>query len=77
MTPYLYICGQRWIRTTEGVRQQIYSLPHLATLVFAHYFPLVGLAFAHPSACRGQASKTFSLFSRQKASFRRLLKKTS
>ena len=29
-------CGQRWIRTTEGVSQQIYSLPHLATLVFAH-----------------------------------------
>ena len=30
--------GQRWIRTTEGVSQQIYSLPHLATLVFAlHY----------------------------------------
>ena len=28
-------CGQRWIRTTEGVSQQIYSLPHLATLVFA------------------------------------------
>ena len=28
--------GQRWIRTTEGVCQQIYSLPHLATLVFAH-----------------------------------------
>ena len=27
--------GQRWIRTTEGVSQQIYSLPHLATLVFA------------------------------------------
>ena len=27
--------GQRWIRTTEGVRQQIYSLPHLATLEFA------------------------------------------
>ena len=26
-------CGQRWIRTTEGVSQQIYSLPHLATLV--------------------------------------------
>ena len=35
--PHLYINygGQRWIRTTEGVRQQIYSLPHLATLVFA------------------------------------------
>ena len=27
--------GQGWIRTTEGVSQQIYSLPHLATLVFA------------------------------------------
>ena len=27
--------GRRWIRTTEVVRQQIYSLPHLATLVFA------------------------------------------
>ena len=27
------LCGQRWIRTTEGVSQQIYSLPHLATLV--------------------------------------------
>ena len=33
---YLILCGQRWIRTTEGVSQQIYSLPHLATLVFAH-----------------------------------------
>ena len=31
-----FVCGQRWIRTTEGVSQQIYSLPHLATLVFAH-----------------------------------------
>ncbi len=28
-------CGRRWIRTTEGKNQQIYSLPHLATLVFA------------------------------------------
>ena len=28
-------CGRRWIRTTEGRNQQIYSLPHLATLVFA------------------------------------------
>ena len=27
--------GRRWIRTTEGINQQIYSLPHLATLVFA------------------------------------------
>ena len=31
----LLVCGQRWIRTTEVERQQIYSLPHLATLVFA------------------------------------------
>ncbi len=31
----LFFCGQRWIRTTEVERQQIYSLPHLATLVFA------------------------------------------
>ena len=29
------MCGQRWIRTTEGESQQIYSLPHLATLEFA------------------------------------------
>ena len=29
------ISGRRWIRTTEGINQQIYSLPHLATLVFA------------------------------------------
>ena len=28
-------CGRRWIRTTEGNNQQIYSLPHLATLVSA------------------------------------------
>ena len=27
--------GRRWIRTTEGENQQIYSLPHLATLVFS------------------------------------------
>ena len=33
-----FLCGQRWIRTTEGVSQQIYSLPHLATLVFALIF---------------------------------------
>ena len=29
------LCGQGWIRTTEGISQQIYSLPHLATLVLA------------------------------------------
>ena len=39
-------CGQRWIRTTEGVSQQIYSLPHLATLVFALYFALEEVCFS-------------------------------
>ena len=29
--------GRRWIRTTEGISQQIYSLPHLATLVFSRF----------------------------------------
>ncbi len=28
--------GEWWIRTTEGVSQQIYSLSHLATLVTPH-----------------------------------------
>ena len=41
---FVYRCfnlsGWRWIRTTVGVSQQIYSLPHLATLVFAHAFDL-------------------------------------
>ena len=32
---YCRSCGRRWIRTTEGKNQQIYSLPHLATLVSA------------------------------------------
>ena len=31
-------CGREGIRTPEGVRQQIYSLPHLATLVFARNY---------------------------------------
>ena len=31
------LSGRRWIRTTEGINQQIYSLPHLATLVFARF----------------------------------------
>ena len=34
VSPY-GLCGQGWIRTTEGKNQQIYSLPHLATLVLA------------------------------------------
>ncbi len=32
------IVGRGWIRTTEGESQQIYSLPHLATLEHAQYF---------------------------------------
>ena len=31
---FYFFCGDRWIRTTEGISQQIYSLPHLATLVY-------------------------------------------
>ena len=37
-TPIGSASGKRWIRTTEGVRQQIYSLPHLATLVSSQLF---------------------------------------
>ena len=40
------MCGQRWIRTTEGESQQIYSLPHLATLEFARH--IKGPTFVHP-----------------------------
>ncbi len=42
--------GRRWIRTTEGINQQIYSLPHLATLVFAQI-----LLFAVSPASAGGA----------------------
>ena|GEM_PF-940480 len=35
-------CGERRIRTSEVVRQQIYSLPHLATLVFPHFWEKPG-----------------------------------
>ena len=45
-TPTGSSSGKRWIRTTEGVRQQIYSLPHLATLVSSQYFA-VGLSPWH------------------------------
>ena len=41
---YFRDCGRRWIRTTEDISQQIYSLPHLATLVFSQYF--TGKAFS-------------------------------
>ena len=44
LQPRPVFSGKRWIRTTEGVRQQIYSLPHLATLVSSQYFQTVGLS---------------------------------
>ena len=33
----IFVCGSRWIRTTEGENQQIYSLPHLAALEYSQY----------------------------------------
>ena len=56
-------CGRRWIRTTEGINQQIYSLPHLATLVFSLYFrfrePMEGIEPTTPRlqiTCSSQLS---------------------
>ena len=46
--------GRRWIRTTEGINQQIYSLPHLATLVFA-LFATAKLANSHDT-CKSPPS---------------------
>ena len=40
LQPRPVFSGKRWIRTTEGVRQQIYSLPHLATLVSSQFLLL-------------------------------------
>ena len=34
--------GEGWIRTTEGISQQIYSLPRLATSVPLHYLICLG-----------------------------------
>ena len=59
------LCGYRWIRTTEGKSQQIYSLSHLATLVCTQCFrnflvePLVGFEPTTPRlqiTCSGQLS---------------------
>ena len=33
-----FFCGSRWIRTTEGENQQIYSLPHLAALEYSQFY---------------------------------------
>ena len=56
--------GRRWIRTTEGKNQQIYSLPHLATLVFSQnslrtFEPMEGIEPTTPRlqiTCSGQLS---------------------
>ena len=56
--------GRRWIRTTEGKNQQIYSLPHLATLVFSKnslrtFEPMEGIEPTTPRlqiTCSGQLS---------------------
>ena len=56
-----FFSGQRWIRTTEGVSQQIYSLPHLATLVLAQqYFKKSGRRGSNPrpSAWKANALST-------------------
>ena len=60
------LCGSRWIRTTEGENQQIYSLPHLAALEYSQYYfngrffePLVGFEPTTPRlqiTCSGQLS---------------------
>ncbi len=63
----IFFCGSRWIRTTEGENQQIYSLPHLAALEYSqcYYFkvrllePLVGFEPTTPRlqiTCSGQLS---------------------
>ena len=53
--------GQRWIRTTEGVSQQIYSLPHLATLVFARFFVFTGAKIRTFSDMTASLANYFSI----------------
>ena len=52
--------GQGWIRTTEGKNQQIYSLPHLATLVLALFAdePMEGV---EPTTSRLQITRSRQL----------------
>ena len=64
----IFFCGSRWIRTTEGENQQIYSLPHLAALEYSQFYyfkvqlffePLVGFEPTTPRlqiTCSGQLS---------------------
>ena len=67
--------GRRWIRTTEGINQQIYSLPHLATLVFSQnslrtFEPMEGIEPTTPRlqiTCSGQLSYIGNVVSRSRA----------
>ena len=52
-------CGWRWIRTTVGVSQQIYSLPHLATLVSTLPDSLTRSLLDHFSRIRVQSYNEF------------------
>ena len=53
----LLCCGRRWIRTTEGINQQIYSLPHLATLVSSQgVFIRIGFGVPTPTTFSFPAS---------------------
>ena len=51
-------CGHRWIRTTEGESQQIYSLPHLATLEYALHM-ICGAVPRVMTACIGRYRITY------------------
>ena len=67
-TVTFFFRGSRWIRTTEGENQQIYSLPHLAALEYSQFYyfkvqlffePLVGFEPTTPRlqiTCSGQLS---------------------
>ena len=44
LTPSFTCCGRGWIRTTEALTQQIYSLPHLATLEHAQTISILSRA---------------------------------
>ena len=53
--------GQGWIRTTEGKNQQIYSLPHLATLVLALVFADEPMEGVEPTTSRLQITRSRQL----------------
>ena len=56
-------CGCGWIRTTEVERQQIYSLPHLATLEHTQFFfkKFQVSCFSRRGRLRTRATFTFSI----------------